>query len=128
MCIRDRLSFCGFVLVFLDQKLNNLLRVGIAAGVVLQVANAFGLLVQDVALLEGGLLSFKLRPLGYLMSFWTGSYLILGVIWLARARERTSNPVQRNRILYPLAGGTIVLAGGLSNLVDVVSTLSLIHI
>lgn len=121
------LAFCGFVVVFLDQKLNNWLRVGIAVCAALQVANAFGLLVQDVELLEGGLLSFKLRPLGYLMSLWTGSYLILGVAWLARAHQRTSNPVQRNRILYPLAGGTIVLAGGLSNLVDVLSTYPVDH-
>lgn len=121
------LAFCGFVLMFLGQKLNNLMRAGIVVCVLLQVANLLGLVVQDVKLLEGGLLSFRLRPLGYVLSVWTGSYLVLGIAWLAQARERTSHPVQRNRILYPLVGGTIVLVGGLSNLIDVLSTYPIDH-
>jgi PAS domain S-box-containing protein len=121
------LAFYTFVLVFLDEDLNRWLGLGIAVGIAFEVANMLGLLVDDIMLLQGGLVSFELTTGGYLMAGWSGLYLASAVFWLARAYRRTSNPVQRNRILYPLVGGVIVLVGGVSNLIDVLGTYPIDH-
>jgi PAS domain S-box-containing protein len=122
------LTFFAFVQVFLHEERKQWLLVGSAIVVCLEIANALGFLVTDIALLPGGLLTFELRPLGYLMSVCGAFFLIFAIALLWRARRRTSDPVLSNRIRYPLIGGVVVLLGALSNLVDALSGYPIDHL
>jgi PAS domain S-box-containing protein len=121
-------AFFAFVQAFLHAEQTRWLLVGVVSTFCLEVANALGLLVTNPALLAGGLLTFELRPLGYLITIFGAFFLLFGIGSLWRARRRTSDPVWRNRIRYPLIGGVVVLLGALSNLVDALSGYPIDHL
>ncbi|MGD9030789.1 MAG: histidine kinase N-terminal 7TM domain-containing protein, partial [Anaerolineae bacterium] len=109
-------AFFAFVGAFLDGKRGPWLWAGIGVGLVgLEVANVMGLMVVDVRLLEGGLLSVEVSPVTYLSAIFGVVLLGSSVSSLARARRRTLDPVLRNRIRYPMIGVLLVLLGGSSN-------------
>ncbi len=113
------LAFFGFVQMFLDEKRDRWLWVGIVSLFGLEAANALGLMVTGARLLEGGLVSFDTGPATYTMAIYGPFFLSFSVWCLVRAHHRASDPVLRNRIRYPLIGAVIVLLGALSNLVEV---------
>lgn len=112
------LAFLGFVQVFLNEGWKNWQWVAVFALVVLEIANAFGLMMVNVRLLSGGLIGFEVTPLIYAMAVFNASFFGLAILWLGRAHRRASDPVLRNRIRYPLIGASAVFVGGMTNLVE----------
>jgi PAS domain S-box-containing protein len=111
------LAFFGFVQAFLDAKPGRWLWGVVAILLGLEVANALGLMTTNIRLLEGGLISFDVGPLTYAMAVINTTLMVYSLWCLARAHRQATDPVQRNRIRYPLIGTAAVLFGGLSNLV-----------
>jgi PAS domain S-box-containing protein len=112
------LAFFAFVQAFVDEKPSSLLWAAIVLLLGLEIANARGLMVANIRLLQGGLISFDARPLTYAMAIFNSLLVGLSLWRLARAHRHASDPVLRNRIRYPLIGASAVLLGGLTNLVD----------
>jgi hypothetical protein len=112
-------AFLGFVQTFLDEREDSWLGASLLIVVGLEVVNGLGLILGDIRLLEGGLLSFDVGPITYPMATFNGLVMVFSLGRLARAHQRVSDPVLRNRVRYPLIGGGTVLLGGLSNLLDV---------
>jgi PAS domain S-box-containing protein len=110
------LAFFAFVQAFLGERWGMFLVIGLVIALGLEVASGLGLIVTNLTLMEGGLLHFDAGPLFYAMAIF-GVFFLGSCIWfLGRAHRRTSDPVLRNRIRYPLIGGAIVLLGGATNL------------
>jgi PAS domain S-box-containing protein len=121
------LAFYGFVQVFLKKTPKIWLWAAIFVLIGLEVTNALGLMMTNVRLLEGGLVAFDVSPIIYLMAALNVGFLVLSFSLLMHAHWRTSDPVLRNRIRYPLIGAVVVLAGGLTNLVGSVAYYPIDH-
>lgn len=115
------LALFAFLQLFVDQRRGVWLGVGLLCLLGIQIANVLGFIVEEAALLDGGLLSIEEDGGAYVAGAYGVFFLVYSIWTLARAYRRARDPVLRNRIRYPLLGALLVLVGGSSNTLPMLS-------
>jgi two-component sensor histidine kinase len=108
------LALFSFVQIFLQRSRRGILILGFLSYVIILVANAAGLVVEE-AYVSGGLLHNEYGPALAVTGASWAFYMGFSALDLVRAYRQTRDALYRNRIRYLLVVIVLIFAGSLTN-------------
>ncbi len=114
------LAFYGFVQGFLGRSARDpFILPGVAALVISLILNSANLLVEDISVSQTGLIVFGFGLGMPLFGAYFLVYQFLAAFHLLQDYRRTADFALRNRIRYILLGWTLIMVGGVTNVLPI---------